>query len=355
MRIIKLTADELTAEHWAGWAHIVRENADLNSPLFAPQLVQRVAALRNGIEIAVLEEDGQPVGYLPYRRTNRGHAEPVAGTLSSLQGLVACANVCLDPRQLLCACDLRCLHFTDWLAAQTEFFGVHRVAHEFPYIDLARGFDAYRQEQRRAGSDELEDTLRKARKIQREVGPLRFVSGCRDSNVLRVLLQWKCQQLADRRVVNPLAVAWQQQLLANLLHVQTPNFSGELCALFVGEKLLAGTMGVRSATVLNGWVTAFEPGFRKYSPGLLLITQLAQHAASMGIQRIDMGRGPEAYKRSFQSGALRVAQGFVSRRGLRSALRGAYWRAREWARHSAVGGPARQLVQRWRYAVERNA
>jgi CelD/BcsL family acetyltransferase involved in cellulose biosynthesis len=48
---------------------------------------------------------------------------------------------------------------------------------------------------------------------------------------------------------------------------------------------------MRSKTLWHYWFTAYDPAFAKYSPGTILLLQMAERASELGISAIDMGRG----------------------------------------------------------------
>jgi CelD/BcsL family acetyltransferase involved in cellulose biosynthesis len=112
--------------------------------------------------------------------------------------------------------------------------------------------------------------------------------------------------------------------------------------------LVAATVGVRSQCVLQGWITAFDRRFSKFSPGLILLTELAQAAEQLGIRRIDMGKGPEPFKRSFQSGSMELAEGSVDLHVMAGVLKQNWLRTREWVKTTSLATPARRLVDRVR-------
>ena len=158
-------------------------------------------------------------------------------------------------------------------------------------MDLSNGFEAYRVERRRAGSDEMQEALRKSRKIVRDVAPLNFESHTTNYRVLETLITWKRNQLRAGGVPDCFRPAWVVPMLERLLHTRSESFQCLLSALYVGEELLAINYGLRCGPVMHGWMTAFNPKYRKFSPGLILLTRLAQEAESLGINRYRHGAG----------------------------------------------------------------
>jgi CelD/BcsL family acetyltransferase involved in cellulose biosynthesis len=73
--------------------------------------------------------------------------------------------------------------------------------------------------------------------------------------------------------------------------------------------------------------------------------RLAQEAASLGIQRIDLGKGPERYKQSLMSGADLVAEGSLDLRRVRGLARKTVHNARQLVRSSPLQRPIQRVVR----------
>jgi CelD/BcsL family acetyltransferase involved in cellulose biosynthesis len=58
----------LPAELAARWDELQRGNPTLSSPYFRPELTQVAAAVREDVEVAVLEQQGVPQAFLPFQR-----------------------------------------------------------------------------------------------------------------------------------------------------------------------------------------------------------------------------------------------------------------------------------------------
>jgi CelD/BcsL family acetyltransferase involved in cellulose biosynthesis len=102
---------------------------------------------------------------------------------------------------------------------------------------------------------------------------------------------------------------------------------------------------MRSGGVLHGWFPTYADAFAKYSPGLLFWVRMAQEASSLGIHRIDLGRGRERYKESLKTGALPLAEGSVELRPFAGAVRHGWLRMRELIRSSPLRVPGQMLVR----------
>lgn len=350
MKVELITPSQLDVELLNRWHAIQQADPMLDSPFFSSAFTRAVGEERRGVEIAVIEDANEIVGFFPYHRHQEHAARPVAGSFTDFQGAVLAAGATIEPPRLLRACGLKSWRFDHLIAEQAAFEQYHWAQSESPYMDLANGFEAFRLARRKAGSDELQETLRKSRKIGRDVAPLKFEVQTTNYPVLQTLIRWKQEQLRHRRVADCFRPAWVVPMLERMLYTRGEDFHSMLSALYVGDELLATTFGLRSGTVLHGWITGFNPKFRKFSPGLILLTKLAQEAESLGITRIDMGRGDESFKRSFGSGVKLVAEGAIDRRPVAGSVRRGMVRAKELVRATPLGRPARHVMNSLRYA-----
>jgi CelD/BcsL family acetyltransferase involved in cellulose biosynthesis len=129
--------------------------------------------------------------------------------------------------------------------------------------------------------------------------------------VLEQLRGWKADQYRRRQTYDRLAIPWLAGLLAALVGCQSATFAGALSALYAGGVLVAAHLGMRSRTTWHYWFPAYDPNFRKYQPGLVLLVELARHAAALHLTRLDLSSGNEAYKQRLADGAQRLAKGVV--------------------------------------------
>jgi CelD/BcsL family acetyltransferase involved in cellulose biosynthesis len=181
--------------------------------------------------------------------------------------------------------------------------------------------------------------LRKTRKIEREIGPIRFELHTGDRSVLRQLLKWKSEQYRNTGVADVFSFHWTTALVENILARQEREFCGVLSAMFAGDRLVAAHFGMRSARVLHWWFPSYDGEFSQYSPGLILLVELIKSAAAEGVTRLDLGKGSERYKAAFQSGGIDLAEGCFDVRPLTRVLRRGWRAARRRIQNSKLRRP----------------
>lgn len=331
--ITVLPARRLSAEHWEAWSRIQQSRSDLDSAFFRPELAQLVAEVRDDVEVAVLNDRERPVGFFPFQRGPRNIAQAVVGRLSEFHGVIAEASAEWTPRQLIKACGLAAWHFDHLPVSQTQFALNVWGESTSPYMDLSSGYEVYRDAIRSQGSS-LTQVERKGRKLAREVGPLRFEYHTTDDQAFRALLDWKTEQHRRTKVLQVLKVDLVVNLLDRLRHVQTEQFQGVFSVLYAGEHLTAVHLGLCSSAALHIWFPAYQVEYEQYSPGLVLLLEMAKNSAARGVQRIDFGKGTERYKVNFKSADTRIAEGAVDCRWLTRNVRRGWYDTKRWIRTS---------------------
>jgi CelD/BcsL family acetyltransferase involved in cellulose biosynthesis len=353
MKIRVVPARQLTPEQLKAWCRIQQTEPTLDSPYFRPEFTQAVAAVRDDVEVAVLEEQGRPAGFFPYQRGKFDTGRPVGGRLSDFKGVVIREGDAPDAEELVRECGLTAWDFDHLLASQQPFVPHHWQTADSPYIDLSNGFEAYQAERRKSGSKKIKQIGKLSRRLEREAGPLRFEPHVSDRSVFKTLLAWKREQYRRNGLTDLFAFDWTVALLERILDEREERFAGMLSVLYAGDEPAAIEFSMRSHDVLHSWFPAYNPEFAAHSPGMIHLLETIRAAPSLGIRRIHLGKGDEPYKSSFISGTVRLAEGSVDRRPLKRLLRKRWHRTCEWLRASPLRKPARRPARFVRRVYDR--
>jgi CelD/BcsL family acetyltransferase involved in cellulose biosynthesis len=327
------------------WSELQQMAASLSSPFFCPAFTSIVASVRDDVHVAVLEREGEQVGFFPFQRSRYGLGSPVGSILSDYQGAIVKSGVSWEARELIDACGLKTWAFDHLVASQAPFASFHQLSRSSPVMDLSDGIDFYLRGRQRSGVREISTLARKRRKLEREHGEVHFASHVADPRILATLERWKSDQYRRTGAADHLAEGWVREVL-RLAHAwQSPTFAGVLSALYVEERIVAAHFGIRSRSVLHYWYPAYDPDFARYSPGLILLLQMAESAPSLGIEAIDLGKGDARYKHALANRTVALAEGAVVRRSLAAEA----WRLRRGARvlakRTALGPRLRRLAR----------
>ncbi|GHF27252.1 cellulose biosynthesis protein CelD [Streptomyces fumanus] len=315
-----LRPEELGEEDREHWRELRAKSPSPRSPFMEPEFAVAVGRVRPAARVAVLQEDGETAGFLPFERGPLGQGRAIGLGVSDRQGAVLRQGPAPDVRALLRSCALSSFAFDTLEAEQTLFTPYAAEPHAAPVIDVAGGYPAYEEVLRARSPKFLKTTLAKERRLGRQVGDVRFVFDERDPAVLRTLMAWKSAQYRRTGRRDRFVRQWITRLLHGLAATRAPECAGTLSVLYAGGRPVAAHFGLRSATVLACWFPAYDPAYAKYSPGLVLHLRMAEAAAAAGIGLLDLGRGAAEYKDSLKTGELTVYEGAATRPGTGAVL-----------------------------------
>ncbi|MGC9539713.1 GNAT family N-acetyltransferase [Streptomyces sp. UG1] len=305
--------DELSPALRRVWHGAMDDSPQYANPFLSPQFAMAIARHRPGARVAVLREGGEPVGFLPYQRGTFGVGRAIGLGLSDCQALVHRPGITWDTRELLRACGMSVFEFDHLVEEQGPFARHVTGTFASPVIDLQHDERGYAEWLRRTSPRLTKSTLAKERRMGRDIGEVRFVFDERDPRMLRRLMEWKSAQYRRTGRMDRFARPWIVHLVDDLFHTRDDHFTGVLSVLYAGDRPVAAHFGPRSRTVLATWFPAYDPEFRRYSPGLIMHLRLAEAAGAHGVTCVDLGRGDMEYKDWLKTRELRVGEGFAVR------------------------------------------
>ncbi|MFJ5777671.1 GNAT family N-acetyltransferase [Streptomyces sp. NPDC093094] len=304
---------ELSTPLRRAWHRAMDESPGFANPFLSPEFAAAVGLTRGGAHVAVLHEDGEPVGFLPYEKGALGVGRAIGLGLSDCQALVHRPGVTWDTGELLRACGLSVFEFDHLVGEQKPFDAAVTGRFASPVLDLEPGGGEYPQWLRATYPGLARTTLKKERRLDRQVGAFRFVLDERDPRMLRTLMRWKSAQYRRTGRTDRFSRPWIVALAEHLFDVREEHFTGLLSVVYAGDRPVAAHFGPRSRTVLAAWFTAYDPEFAYYSPGLMMHLRMAEAAGRDGVTLMDMGRGDKEYKDWLKTRELRVGEGFATR------------------------------------------
>jgi CelD/BcsL family acetyltransferase involved in cellulose biosynthesis len=303
---------ELGAAEQAIWRSFQQAQPGLGSPFLAPEMTAAAGKVRPGTRVAVLEDAGQIIGFFPFERRSFGYGTPVAGGLTDCQGVVHAPDAGWDAHDLLRSCGLGVWVFDHLVDGQKPFEPYQVLRAPAPVIDLSNGSAAVLADLPRRSS-RTKKLPRLKRRLERDIGPLRFEFESRDPAALRMLMAWKSAQYRRTGRTDRFARPWIRQFVSDMLDLHSPHFALVLSVLYAGDQPVAALLAPRRGGVLADWFPAFDPGFASYSPGLLHRLHLIEAAAASGVRLIELGRGTYEHKDLFKTGDVMVGEGKVVR------------------------------------------
>jgi CelD/BcsL family acetyltransferase involved in cellulose biosynthesis len=340
--VLAVRFDQLTDHQVADWLAARALDPTTDSPYFHPLFSRTVHETGLDVDVAVeVDERGKAVAFLPVHR--RGPlAVPVGTPAADFQGLIRAAESTATLPELMAALRVRRFSFDHVPVTATDFAPFVATTRPSPYLDVTDGLEGYLSRASRSGKDNMAQARRRARKAERELGPLRFVADSTEPDLLDRVIALKREQYSVTGARDYFADARHVQLMHNLLQTRTADFAGALSAVYAGDHLVAAHFGMRSAGVLHWWFPVYDPALSGLAPGWMLLRELVMAAPDLDVRRIDLGRGEDEYKRRAMTGVTEVGEGLVTGSSVQSAL----WRMRSSALTSLRSSAAGPMLRR---------
>lgn len=344
---------DLTGDLLAAWSDLQKRDPETDSPYFRPEFTLAVADVRSDVSVAVVEAPDGPAAFFPFQSSRLGSGRPVGGRLSDYHGLIARPGVGLTPGQLLRGCGLRSWSFDHLPASQSTFAGQWVATGESPALDLSQGFESYLADRRAAKAGDVKDVAYKLRKIERDHGPVRVEFSSDDEAAFDTLVAWKSEQYRRTGLSDVFAYDWTARLLRRIWRDRFEAFSGGLSTLYVNDRLVAVHYWMRSFATLHSWFPGYDQEFSKYSPGSLLLYEMARLGSAAGVTKIDLGKGAERYKLAFANQHRLLAEGSITRSRLSRQVDSSWRSLRDWLKAGPLSGPAQASARALRPMRER--
>ncbi len=355
MQFDLIAPEDLTPDDAAQWRRLAAAHADTASPFLGPDWPRLVARCggpdARRARILVIRDGAEAVGFMA-ARIGPFSARAVGAPFSDYQGVVLKPGLDLTPRQIVQALKIQRLDLNNTPLSSPFFAAGLKGADESLVIDLSEGYEAYAAQRRSAGTDILQDSAKKRRKMQREHGEVVFTPMVRDPAVLDLLFDWKRRQYGLTRQTDVLAPDWTRAMLHRLLASEDPHLGAALFTLHAGGKLAAAHLAMRGPDRLHAWIIAHDDAFARYSPGCVLICDIIQWGPPQGFIEMDLGPGDFSFKRRLANQKRPVGYGYVGRPLPATWLRAAAYGVRGVAealplgRYSALPGKAMRRLDR---------
>ena len=315
MKVDVCLPGELGRREIDAWRGLQAAESRLASPFLAPELAMALGEFDARARIAVLDGSSDTLGFLPFTQLRGG----LAGRLGERAAIGPSAmlrppRLEIDVPVLLARCGLHTIEFDEFVPDPDLLASGAGMPKDAHVIDLADGFECY-VASRAAGHRRLIGSLAKQRRrLGAAAGEVVFCPDDREPGTLSQLLSWKSAQYDTSGWRNPLANPWVVEFAHRLAATSSPGFGGRVSTLRAGGTLVAAELHLYSATVRAGWFTAYDRTFATYSPGMLLMMDLIESAASGGARRLELGVGGQEYKVRLATGTIALYEGYAARR-----------------------------------------
>ena len=346
-RVHLISPDTLSNDLIDVWRSHQAADENLRGPFFSPEYIRVAASARPEVTVAVLETPGQAPAFLPLHRDG-SIARPVGLRASDFSGVIAAPGYTWSPESVIRSCGLSGWDFTNIVTSDQTMQPHFRAFADSPFADLSEGYEAFARDRSTSGSDLVKSVAQKARKMEREVAPMRFEAHVLDRRALTLLYEWKAAQRARTNTIDVLSTPWMREMVERMLEDNTDTFGGLLSVLYAGDQVAAAHFGMRSETVWHYWFAAYNHELQRYSPGLIILLEMLKAAPTLGIRTLTLGQGDEAYKLRFATGSTQLASGSVDCHLTRRLTNAIWYAARTASHRSSVVAALARSVKRGR-------
>ncbi len=307
-------------------------NGPLASPMLQPEFAAMVADVRPDVRVAVFRKGQARPGFLAYHKRPGRLARSLAAPFSDVQALVSDDEFALTGEEALKKAGIRAFQFDALLDPFNLFAAAPAETHEAHVIAPGKDVAAFLEQQRAAHAKRFKNHRRLARQMERECGSVSLVAPDTDPDALTQLLGWKSAQYRNSGKHDVLAADWVQALMRRIHATQHGPVRGLMVSLRVDDRLVAGLFGVRSETVFNPWIAAYDPAFAPWSPGQQVLHELIATLPALGLERCNIGADHDHYKKYYAAEAVPVKSALIAAPGRDARItrvRSALWTAAE--------------------------
>lgn len=301
LRIICVKTEDLSPQDWAAWAEMRAANPALYSPYFHPAYSQMIGALHDDAYIAVITENDEITGFLPFQqRRPRGTARPIGAPMTDYHGIISAEPLGLPAGDILRGAHIGAMHMPHLMNRPQD--AQDRTDTQCAVMSLS-GFESADEWRAGRGSSynrHMKSLRRRIKKTQSEKGERSFLWQSRDPAHFDLLMAWKIRKFTDTGKYNVLGVDWTQQLLRRLWETgPDAPLRCDLHVMMVGGQPAAMDLGLTDGTTFHSWIVGYDNDLHHYSPGMQLLEALISEARPLGYENIDLGAGLDGYKKHY--------------------------------------------------------
>ncbi len=350
MRVTEIRPSELGETECGLWRQFALNAPHARSAFMGWRFTACVGDVRDDARVAVIEDEGGILAFLPYHRRPMGIARPIGAPFSDQHGPVVRPGAALDLKRALKMLGLTAYMHTA-MPAQCLSGPAGPVFSSAPVYAAAPGADpqAYIDRKRAEHSTRSKAFGKRERKTARERGPVEIVLDDQDPAAMEMILQLKRRQFRATGKHDVLGPGWSRAMFERLQQRDAPDFGLRVATLRLNATMAAGEICLLGQSVLHSWIAVYDPEMSNYAPGLQLLQGVIAGAPSLGVDRIDLGTGHGHYKELFADPEGTYLEGAACADGLAGGARRAatgLWRAAETAPLGPVSAFAGKLRRR---------
>ncbi|MBL4871041.1 MAG: GNAT family N-acetyltransferase [Robiginitomaculum sp.] len=301
-------ADDLSSATWDD-LHGLRANQEAyKSGFLDPDFARLIAKVRRDVSITFAEDKSGLLAYWPMHIGMGKWARAVGFPFADQNGPIVRSGETIDIPEYL--------HCSNIAGFKTSGLILEDQARISPIIiehtnvtNLEMGLGPFIEEQTSLYPKFFKKIARLGRKLEKEHSEAVFTFDDKCGETFHQLIAMKREQYARTKLHDVLRPIWVNKMLDMLRHGECENINTILSTLRVDGRLVAAEFNMQSGDLLHGWLTAYNPKFSKYSPGLLLTQHIIKAMPQYGFTLYDSGSGNSHYKKYFTNQLTPLGKG----------------------------------------------
>lgn len=314
-----LAPSELGLPEQETWNRMIDETPALQRAFLSYDFA--LACERAGMlaRVAIFHFGGRVVGFFPFQFSSLVHrtlqsAVRIGGEMNDCATAIMHPDVAIDIRDLMATTGLSALLMTHIPVAipalprptssSDQDVSVGHI------IDFSAGADAYTAQLEQRNKPFVQDTIRRAAKMAKEVGePVFSVRRSPSWLEARAVIDEKRLQYKNTGAIDVFSDPRRVALIEALCATRSPRCVAHFSKLEAAGVAVAMHLGLACHSTLNYWFPTYRPEARKYSPGRQLIWQTIQRCREEQLTLIDRGEGDTQAKQEFSTMTQRFWRG----------------------------------------------
>ena len=262
-----LRPQQLDRDLNALWHSFCSASPLYGSPFYFPEFTEAIDAARDDARVAVLTDRNKVIGFFPFHLLRSKIGKPIGGHINDYHGPILAPGYTVGGRELLQACDLHAYDYNHLPQAMGALAQNSHSSSISPQMNLEDGYEVYLERMGSRMTKALREMRRRERKIESELGELRFEFHDTSDAAYQRHIELKTRQYERMGLRTALGSGWIGIALDRLRARSERHFAGVLSTLHAGEELVAAHFGIRSANVLHWWFPSYDLELARFGPG----------------------------------------------------------------------------------------
>ena len=314
-------ATELTGENIRDWSELQEQCWNFSTPLLSPEFAQLIAKCRADVRCVLIYQGDVLQAVLAGHMTGKGQMTPLGAPFCDYAGPMIRPGSDLSASQIVELAGLTRYRAMTSIMSQSGRRATDVALQDHGHVISLDGHSAkeYLEARRVIHAKRFKNMRRLLNKLERDHGSIELCFGMPSKADYDTLLNWKSRQFESEGMLDLTKAKYTQDVMRTAfseVRKTDSDIGGFYTALKVDGKIVTGHFGVRQGEKFHPWISAYDPAYEEYSPGVLLLYRCVEMMDAMGLQVYDLAEGHDGYKKYFAKPMRAVAElSFTSKTG----------------------------------------